>query len=128
MIPDSQQDITENEENPAIVPQRSLRASELVELKILARDAKEHLSALWAGLESWGADQKFETTQIRIDDTGDLCDEITKYCTDELKKIDLPKKKKVQKCAFPAPNAAKKMLQAGSCLDTGTVEYEFRQV
>jgi hypothetical protein len=52
MIPETQQDLTENPENPAAIPNRSLRASELVELKILARDAKEHLSALWGGLES----------------------------------------------------------------------------
>ena len=94
MIPESQQDLTDNPENPAAIPNRSLRASELVELKILARDAKEHFSALWGGLESWNAADKFETTQIRIDDTGDLCDEIKKYCTEELKKTDLPRRKK----------------------------------
>ena len=94
MIPETQQDLTDNQENPAAIPNRSLRASELVELKILARDAKEHLSSLWGGLESWNAADKFETTQIRIDDTGDLCDEIIKYCTEELKKTDLPRRKK----------------------------------
>jgi len=93
MIPENQQDLTENPDNPAAVPHRTLRASELVELKILARSAKENLSALWAGLESWNAADKFETTQIRIDDTGDLCDEIIKYCTEELKKVDLPKRR-----------------------------------
>jgi hypothetical protein len=94
MIPETQQDLTENPENPAAIPIRPLRASELVELKILARDAKEHLSALWGGLESWNAADKFDEAQIRIDDTGWFCDEIIKYCTEELKKTDLPKRKR----------------------------------
>ena len=94
MIPESQQDLTENLENPAAIPNRSLRASELVELKILARDAKEHLSALWGGLESWNAVDKFDQARLRIDDTGSLCDEIISYCIEELKKIDLPKRKR----------------------------------
>ena len=93
MIPETQQDLTENSENPAAIPNRSLRASELVELKILARDAKEHLSALWGGLGSWNAADKFDEAQLRIDDTGWLCDEIVKYCTEELKKTDLPRRK-----------------------------------
>ena len=93
MIPETQQDLIENPENPAAIPNRSLRASELVELKILARDAKEHLSALWGGLGSWNAADKFDEAQLRIDDTGWLCDEIVKYCTEELKKTDLPRRK-----------------------------------
>jgi hypothetical protein len=95
MIPESQQDIAENPDNPAVVPPRALRPSELVELKILARTAKESVSALYASLESWDVVEVFDDVQSRVDDTGRLCDEIVEHCSEELRKIDLPKKKKV---------------------------------
>ncbi|MFA6364242.1 hypothetical protein [Methanoregula sp.] len=97
MIAEGQQDIAENPDNPAVVPPRALRSSELVELKILARTAKESVSALWADLESLDVVETFDDTQSRVDDTGRLCDEIITHCTEELWKVDLPKKKKVPK-------------------------------
>jgi hypothetical protein len=94
---DAQTDIVENEENPAAIPKRPLRPAELVELKILARTGKESLEAVYAGLATFNLsedDQPFESTQIRFDDLGILLDDIIKYCSDELKKADLPKRRK----------------------------------
>ena len=61
---------------------------------LLARTAKEGLSALVGGLKTadlWGT---FDHADLRLDDTGSLCDEIMKFCSAELKKSDLPKKRR----------------------------------
>ena len=89
-----QTDIAENPENPAVIPQRPLRPSELVELKILARDTKSYLSGLFAGMESWNVTEHFEEAPIRLSDTASLCDEIMKYCSEELKKTDIKRSKR----------------------------------
>jgi hypothetical protein len=91
---EGQQDIAENPENPAAIPQRSLRPAELVELKILARTGKESLGAVYAGLATFNLEERFEDTALRFDDLGIILDDIIKYCSDELKKADLPKRKK----------------------------------
>jgi hypothetical protein len=92
-----QTDIVENADNPAAIPRRPLRPAELVELKILARTGKESLEAVYAGLATFNLtedDEPFESTKIRFDDLGILLDDIMKFCSDELKKADLPRKKK----------------------------------
>jgi hypothetical protein len=92
-----QQDISENPDNPAAIPKRPLRPAELVELKILARTGKEAMEAAYAGLVTFNLnedDEPFEDTALRFDDIGILLDDIIKYCSDELKKADLPRKKK----------------------------------
>jgi len=96
MIEGQQDIIEENAEKPGAVPQRPLRQSELVEMKILARTGKEALGAVYAGLATFNldGDELFEMTQERFDDMGILLDDIIKYCSDELKKSDLPKRKK----------------------------------
>ena len=92
-----QTDIVENPDNPAAIPKRPLRPAELVELKILARTGKESLEAVYAGLATFNLsedDEPFESTQVRFDDLGILLDDIMNYCSEELKKADLPRHKK----------------------------------
>jgi hypothetical protein len=89
-----QEDLTANEEKPGAVPNRPLRQSELVELKILARTAKEGLSTFYRGLQTWNLAEQFDSTDERVDNTGRLCDEVINFCKEELRKSDLPKKRK----------------------------------
>ena len=97
VIMEGQQDISENADNPAAIPRRALRPAELVELKILARTGKESLEAVYVGLATFNLsedDEPFESTQVRFDDLGILLDDIIRYCSEELKKADLPKRRK----------------------------------
>ena len=89
-----QEDLTANEEKLGAVPNRPLRQSELVELKILARTAKEGLSTFYRGLQTWNLAEQFDSTDERVDNTGRLCDEVINFCKEELRKSDLPKKRK----------------------------------
>lgn len=97
MTLNEQTDIIENPDNPAAIPKRPLRPVELVELKILARTGKESLGAVYGQLVTFNHDgdwEPFEDTKLRFDDLGILLDDIMKYCSNELKKADLPKRKR----------------------------------
>jgi hypothetical protein len=88
-----QQDITDNTDNPAVIPKRKLRDAELVEMKILAREAKESLSAFYGGLQSFGITDRFKWPGDRCDDAGKLLDDVINFCSEELKKPEVKRKK-----------------------------------
>ena len=89
-----QDTLVENEEKPGAIPNRPLRYSELVEMKIYAQNLNEMLSAMAGFLETFNLaddDGEFEDPKIRLTDTGILCDDIVKFCNERLKKMDAKK-------------------------------------
>jgi hypothetical protein len=100
------QDIAENPEDPAVIPDRPLRPSEILELKIITRETKDRLSWLMGTLKTANFQKRLPTDEGMtyeigpdeieevLNDCGSLCDKITEYCRDELKKLDEGKKKK----------------------------------
>ena len=88
------EDITTNEETPGAIPIRPLRPSELLELKFLARDTKLQLSGLMGVIKTANLTDAFPQTELRLDDVGFLCDDIIRYCKEQLVKSDLPKSKR----------------------------------
>lgn len=90
--------LVENEEKPGAIPNRPMKITELVELKILAREAKERLEWLAAGIKTFNLEEKLpkpiETINEILDESGIVCDNIMGFCQKELKKAELPKKRK----------------------------------
>lgn len=78
--------------------------SQLYSIRKQAQDAKSELTALWCTLLSFDlASQEdlveeplhhpFESPSVRIEDTGDLCDDIVLYCNEQIKLLDNRKEK-----------------------------------
>jgi hypothetical protein len=85
-------DIIDNQETPERIPVRSLRPSELLEMKMLTMEAKSHLEYVTGGLKTFNLDERFNPE--RFDVTGRFCDIIINFCKEELKKSDTKKRKK----------------------------------
>lgn len=93
-----QDTVIENEENPGVIPPRPMRVTELVELKLMTRDAKNQISGLLASLKSWNCLDKISKPEIVpediFDDMGFLCDDILAFAQDGINKAELPTKRK----------------------------------
>lgn len=83
-----------------------LSYSQYVTVKKQAQDTKSELSTLWCTLLSFDmvsiedleeepANHPFEDPAVRISDTGHLCDDIVKYCNEQLKIMDTKKEKNI---------------------------------
>lgn len=97
MSREGQQDLTENEEQNGVLPNRRLLDAELVELKILALETKWHLSNMYGCLKTYDIERIFDGTDEKCDEVGRICDNIIKYCTAELKKPEATRKKRNKK-------------------------------
>lgn len=88
----SEQDtIILDDDRPGKIPNRPLTYSELVELKLHVRDTLSHLSALKGFLETYDIVDTFEDQTVILMDAEQLCNEITLFCQDKLKKMDAKK-------------------------------------
>ena len=86
--------IEENENNPGAIPERPLRPSELLILRHQAIQTKREWEALAGQLATYNLrDMEPEADGI-MDDAGKFCDQVIRYCSEELKKQDLPKRKR----------------------------------
>jgi len=94
---EGQQDLLDNAEQDGKLPNRRLRDAELVELKIYALETKLHLSGMYAMLKTYDIDRIFDGTDEKCDAVGKICDNIVKYCIDELKKPESTRKKRNKK-------------------------------
>lgn len=77
------------------IPRRPLTYSELVELKIHTGYCHTNLSGVCGFLETLDISDKFKDPAERIDEAGRLCDEIQKFCREQLAKMDAKKAKKL---------------------------------
>ena len=97
MLNEGQQDLTDNEDQNGVLPNRRLRDAELVELKIIAAETRLHLSGLCGCLKTYDIECIFDGTAEKIDTVGRICDNVIKYCTNELKKPETNRKKRNKK-------------------------------
>lgn len=77
---------------PGAIPRRSPSMSELVELKILCRDAKYSLEGVFGGIKTLNLGDDFENAGEIMDDAGRLIDSISQFCQRSLKRMDDKKK------------------------------------
>ena len=93
----TQDTLIENTEKPGSIPNRPLKITELVDLKYLAEDAKDRASTLYRAMLTYQVSDKFEEEYVGeeiMDNFGKFCDKVTAYCQTELKKAEVPKKRK----------------------------------
>jgi hypothetical protein len=78
------------------------RYSELIGIRDYAKETKTRVSSLYGMIVSSKMDKYFdldidpvdaEQTPLRIDDFGLLCDEIVRYCNEQLKLLDSKREK-----------------------------------
>jgi hypothetical protein len=74
------------------IPSRSPSMSELVELKIMCRDAKSDLEGVYAAIQTLNMGDGFEHADEIMDDAGHLIDAIQEYCQRSLKRMDAKKR------------------------------------
>jgi hypothetical protein len=77
---------------PGAIPNRSPSMSELVELKILCRDAKYSLEGVFGGIKTLNLGEDFENVGEIMDDAGRLINSISSFCQRSLKCMDEKKK------------------------------------
>lgn len=77
---------------PGAIPNRSPSMSELVELKILCRDARYSLEGVYGGIKTLNLAEDFENSGEIMDETGRLIESISQFCQRSLKRMDEKKK------------------------------------
>lgn len=97
MTQEGQQDLLDNEKRNGVLPNRRLLDAELVELKMLARECKRHLSDMYGCLRTYDIEKTFDGTDEKCDEVGRICDNVIRYCSDELKKPEATRKKRNKK-------------------------------
>ena len=73
---------------PGAIPLRSPSMSELVELKLLCRDARHALEGVYGGIQTLNLGEDFENAGEIMDDTGRLIEGISQFCQRSLLRMD----------------------------------------
>ena len=74
--------------SPGAIPARAPSMSELVELKLLCRDARYALEGVYAGIKTLNLGDGFENAGETMDDAGRLLDSISQFCQRSMKRMD----------------------------------------
>ena len=74
--------------SPGAIPARAPSMSELVELKLLCRDARHALEGVYGGIQTLNRGEGFETAGDTMDDAGRLLDSISQFCQRSMKRMD----------------------------------------
>lgn len=74
------------------IPNRYPSMSELVELKILCRDARYSIEGVFGGIKTLNLGEDFENAGEIMDDIGQLLESISQFCQRSLKRMDEKKK------------------------------------
>lgn len=77
---------------PGAIPNRSPSMSELVELKLLCRDARHSLEGVFGGIQTLNLGEDFENAGDIMDDAGRLIESISQFCQRSLKRLDEKKR------------------------------------
>jgi hypothetical protein len=75
-------------QTPGAIPKRSPSMSELVELKLMCRDARQGLEAVYVDLKTLNLSEDFDGSDEIMDETGRLLQGISDYCSRSLKRMD----------------------------------------
>lgn len=73
---------------PGAIPNRSPSMSELVELKLLCRDARSALEGVYGGIQTLNLGENYDHADEVMNEAGMLLDAITAFCQRSLKRMD----------------------------------------
>jgi hypothetical protein len=76
------------EPTPGAIRARPPTMSELVELKLLCRDARHSLEGVYGAIATLDLDESFENAAKTIDDAGRLIESISQFSQRALKRMD----------------------------------------